>query len=186
MIERFYETFAPLPCRPSHLPLFERTPNVQEYIARADLLLVGGGNTRSMLAVWRGWNLPRLLAEAWLAGTVLAGWSAGALCWFEQGLTDSSAGSFEGLVGLGLLKGGCCPHYSDELGRKPAFFRLLAQGKIQRGLGIDAGAAVHFEGLQPARLLCPASAIGAYTVSAIAGEPPEAPLTIERHAVPGA
>ena len=180
MLSRFYESFAGLPCRPSHLPLFERTPNVQDYVKSVDVLLVGGGNTRSMLAVWRAWNLPRLLTDAWLSGTILIGWSAGAICWFEQGLTDSSAGTFEGLVGLGLLKGACSPHYSDEPGRKPAFARLLEQKKIGIGIGIDGGAALHFVGFRPTRLLCPDGSDGAYAVSPAA----ETPIVVERLPVP--
>jgi dipeptidase E len=88
-IVRFYTAFSGLPCRPSHLALFRRTPDLRSYLLAQDVIYVGGGNTKSMLAVWREWGLLELLREAWASGIVLAGISAGAICWFEQGVTDS-------------------------------------------------------------------------------------------------
>src|SRR5262245_48042145 len=82
-IVRFYTAFAGLACRPSHLALFRRTPDLRAYLLAQDVIYVGGGNTKSMLAVWRDWELPELLREAWASGIVLAGTSAGAICWFE-------------------------------------------------------------------------------------------------------
>jgi peptidase E len=84
-IVHFYTAFSQLPCRPSHLPLFRRTPDLRAYLLTQDVIYVGGGNTKSMLAVWRDWELPALLREAWASGIILAGISAGAICWFEQG-----------------------------------------------------------------------------------------------------
>ena len=145
-IARFYAAFTTLPCRPSHVPLFRRTTNLREHLLAQDVLYVGGGNTRSMLAVWREWSIPDLLREAWEAGTVLAGVSAGAICWFEQGVTDSLAERLTALDGLGLLSGSCCPHYDGEPERRPEYHRLLAAGSIAGGIAIDDGAAVHFRG----------------------------------------
>src|SRR5262245_52796864 len=81
-IVRFYAAFSQLGCRPSHLPFFRRTPVLLDYLLRQDVLYISGGNTRSMLAVWREWGMPELLREAWESGIVLAGVSAGAICWF--------------------------------------------------------------------------------------------------------
>ena len=106
------------------------------------------------------------------------------MCWFERGLTDSRAGGFDALPGLGLLKGACCPHYSDEPGRKPAFARLLEQNKTSQGLGIDGGAAVHFVGFQPTRLLSANDQAGAHAVSIVGGELREAALDISRLPLP--
>ena len=83
-VAKFYAAFAKLRCRPTHLPLFERTPKLEETILAQDVIYVGGGNTKSMLGVWREWQLPKLLRAAWNQGTVLAGISAGAICWFER------------------------------------------------------------------------------------------------------
>jgi peptidase E len=102
-IVRFYTAFSRLSCRPSHLALFRRTPDMRSYLLAQDVIYVGGGNTKSMLAVWREWGLPELLREAWASSIVLAGISAGAICWFEQGVTDSVAGQLRALDGLGSL-----------------------------------------------------------------------------------
>ncbi len=109
-LAKFYAAFSRYECRPCHLPLFRRTPDLSAYVRAQDVIFVGGGNTRSMLAVWREWGLPELLREAYETGTVLAGISAGTICWFEQGVTDSAASEFEALQCLGLISGSCCPH----------------------------------------------------------------------------
>src|ERR1700719_4353817 len=82
-VVRFYEAFSRLDCRPMHSAFFDRTPDLRERLLTQDVIYVGGGNTKSMLAVWREWNLPAILREAWEAGIVLTGSSAGAICWFE-------------------------------------------------------------------------------------------------------
>ena len=118
-----------------------RTPELRDFVLEQDVIYVGGGNTRSMLAVWREWGLPELLREAWQAGSVLAGISAGALCWFEQGVTDSGADALYAIDGLGFLPGSCCPHYDGEADRRPGYRALLESGKIAPGLAIDDEAA---------------------------------------------
>ena len=108
---RFYAGVSRFPCFPTHLPLFARTPrDLEAFVLEQDAVFVGGGNTRSMLAVWREWGLDAHLRAAWERGTVLGGWSAGSICWFEQGLTDSVAGPLTVLDGLGFLPGSNCPH----------------------------------------------------------------------------
>jgi peptidase E len=144
-IVRFYSAFAQLNCKPSHLSLFQPpTGNLESFILEKDVLYVGGENTRSMLAVWREWGLDAVLREAWDQGVVLAGLSAGAICWFEQGVTDSTPGRLETLSCLGYLTGSCCPHYDGEEERRPAYNRLLEADEIVSGFGVDDGAALHF------------------------------------------
>ncbi|HKI75501.1 MAG TPA: Type 1 glutamine amidotransferase-like domain-containing protein, partial [Pseudomonadales bacterium] len=108
---KFYSQFSRLDCHPSHLPLFARTPDIGDWLQRQDIVFVGGGNTKSMLAVWDAWNLPQLLKTALDAGKVLAGISAGAICWFDAGVTDSFEGRLQALDCLGFISGSCCPHY---------------------------------------------------------------------------
>ena len=142
---RFYEAFTALECRPSHLSLFSLpTADLRAFLLEKEIIYVGGGNTRSMLALWREWRLDEILREAWEAGVVLAGLSAGAICWFEQGVTDSVPGELGPLPCLGYLEGSCCPHYGSESGRRPAYHRLIAAGALQPGYGLDDGAALHF------------------------------------------
>ncbi|MEZ6050101.1 MAG: peptidase E [Planctomycetaceae bacterium] len=163
-VQRFDEIVAGLTCEPSHLPLFARTPDVSEWVKAQDVILVGGGNTKSMLAVWREWNLPALLRDAWDGGTVLCGWSAGAICWFEQGVTDSYAGRLESLKCLGFLPGSCCPHYNGEADRRPAYHRLLSEGRIPSGIAIDDCVGVHFVDQSPRHIFRLDESSGAYRV----------------------
>lgn len=140
---KFYRAFSDYDCRPSHLSFFERTPTLRDYLLRQDVIYVGGGNTKSMLAVWRDWALPEVLREAWQEGAVLAGVSAGAICWFQQGITDSYADKLCVLPCLGFVEGSCCPHYDGEAERRPAYHNFLSKGDIVPGVAIDEGVAVH-------------------------------------------
>ena len=142
---RFYAGFSRFQCRPTHLPLFARTPrNLESVVMSQDAIFVGGGNTRSMLAVWRDWGLDAHLRTAWESGIVLGGSSAGSICWFEHGLTDSIAGPLTSLDCLGLLAGSNCPHYDSEPLRRPTFRKLVAAGTMMDGVAADDGAALHY------------------------------------------
>jgi len=152
-IERFYDAFKAHRCRPTHAPLFRRTPDLKQLLLTQDVIYVGGGNTKSMLAVWRDWDIPRLLRRAWSTGTVLAGISAGAICWFKTGVTDSWGNGLAGLPCLGLLPGTCCPHFDGEPERRPALHRLVAAGSVPKALALDDGAAAHFVGRELCRIV---------------------------------
>ena len=142
---RFYAGFARFNCSPSHLPLFGRTPrDLEAFVLEHDAIFVGGGNTRSMLAVWRDWGLDVHLRSAWERGVVLGGASAGAICWFEQGVTDSIAGPLTPLDCLGFIAGSNCPHYDSEPERRPVFRKLVARGRIAEGTAADDGVALHY------------------------------------------
>jgi len=146
-IARFYEAFSKLPCRPSHLSLFRPPPDLAEFVAGCDIIYVGGGNTRNMLAIWREWGLDLLVRKAWESGTVLCGVSAGAICWFGRGLTDS-AGPLAPMKCLGFLPGSCTPHYDGEISRRPSCHAFLKQGALPAGYALDDGAALHFTGAE--------------------------------------
>jgi dipeptidase E len=178
-IVRFYTAYLGLPCRPSHLAFFRRTPDLRAYLLAQDVIYVGGGNTKSMLAVWREWGVPELLREAWESGIVLAGISAGAICWFEQGVTDSFADQLRVMECLGFLPGSCCPHYSGEPDRRPSFHRLLRHGEIAPGFAIDDGAAIHFTNNQVHRVVASRKGATAYHVHSTGGEVREEPMPVE-------
>jgi dipeptidase E len=178
-VVRFYAAYLGLPCRPSHLPLFRRTPELRSYLLAQDVIYVGGGNTKSMLAVWREWSLPEILREAWESGVVLAGISAGAICWFEQGVTDSWADQLWVLDCLGFLPGSCCPHYSGEAERRPAYHRLLRDGEISPGFAIDDGAALHFIDNEVYRVIASRKDALAYRVQRSDGAIREDPMPVE-------
>lgn len=179
-LRRMSDILGKLDCRPSDLSLFVRTPDLHEYIAAQDVVLVGGGNTKSMLAVWREWGLPEILRQAWHDGKVLAGWSAGAICWFEQGVTDSFADQLRPMDCLGFLPGSCCPHYTGETDRRPAYHELIREQRIKAGIALDDGGAIHFRGSKPWRVIAPTGGIGARTVRSEKGDVVEEPLPLDR------
>ena len=142
-IVNFYKAFSKLHCIPSHLEFFARTPDLRNLILDQDIVFVGGGNTKSMLAVWNEWGLPNLLKQAYINGAVLAGVSAGAICWFNRGVTDSWANSLKIMDCLGFVDGNCCPHYDEEEERRPAVHKFLKNGKLEQCYAIEGGCALH-------------------------------------------
>jgi dipeptidase E len=178
-VASFYSAFLCLGCRPSVLTFFKRTPELRSYLLNQDAIYVGGGNTKSMLAVWRDWGVPELLREAWASGVVLTGVSAGAICWFEQGLTDSFSNGLRPLPGLGFLPGSCCPHYDGEPQRRPTYHRLLASEEIAPGIAIEDWTAVHFLGVERARVVAARAGARAYSMRNAYGSIQEVPLPVE-------
>ena len=144
-IINFYSCFSKLECKPTHINFFERTPRLDSIVSQADIIYVGGGNTKSMLAVWRDWKFDRLLYKAYKRGKILCGVSAGAICWFKHGITDSWASNLNKLDCLGFVEEMACPHYQEERDRRPSVHKMLEDGKCLPGYAIDGGAAVHFK-----------------------------------------
>jgi dipeptidase E len=175
-VAKFYAAYAELDAKPVHLPLFQRTPDLRELLLAQDVIFVGGGNTRSMLAVWREWKLDEILREASNAGVLLAGVSAGAICWFDQGVTDSLADRLRPLTCLGWLPGSCCPHYDGEAGRRPAYHALLLEGHLGPGYAIEDGVAVHFKSGKVQRVVSKKAGSRAYYVSVADGTVSEEPF----------
>lgn len=144
-IQRFYNFFKNQNCRPSHLSLFRPpTRDLENFILEKNIIYVGGGNTKNLLALWKEWGLDSILRKAWDQGILLAGISAGSICWFEEGVTDSYGEGLEPLECLGFLKGSNCPHYDGEADRRPAFKSLIGAKKIQAGIAADDGVAIHY------------------------------------------
>ncbi|WP_119739841.1 peptidase E [Pseudomonas sp. Larv2_ips] len=144
---------------------FPSTDRVSSLIEQADIIYVAGGNTRAMLATWREFGVTGLLKAAWENGTVLCGVSAGAICWFDHGHSDSG-GAFALIDGLGLLPGALCPHFSSEAGRKASFVELVCLQGIQPAYAVDDGVALHFKNDQYHRLIPSEAQNCAYKVSA--------------------
>ncbi len=144
-IIKFYKCFTKMSCELNHVTFLQRTPRLDSIINKADVIYVGGGNTKSMLAVWQEWKLDKLLLKSYNNGKILCGVSAGAICWFEQGITDSWASNLNVMDCLGFLPEMACPHYQEEKDRKPDVHKMLKQGKCGPGWAIDGGAAIHFK-----------------------------------------
>lgn len=150
--------------------------NLRELALSHDAILVCGGNTANLLAVWRVHGFDRILREAWESGVVLFGWSAGMICWFEAGVTDSFGPQLAGMRdGLGFLPGSACPHYDGEERRRPVYTSLVADG-FPPGLGLDDAAAAHFDGTEFAEVVATRSGATGYRVSADGEQPHEARL----------
>ncbi|HEY8636905.1 MAG TPA: peptidase E [Candidatus Limnocylindrales bacterium] len=134
----------------SHLSLFVRTvDDIERHLLDQDVIYVGGGNTENMLAVWRVHGVDRALRAAWESGVVLTGLSAGSLCWFETGTTDSYGAGLAPLSsGLGFLPGSHAPHYDGESTRRPHYQKLIAEGVLPAGYAADDGVALVFRGTQ--------------------------------------
>ena len=142
-----YDRFAGHPAKVSHLALFPM-PNVTDpadLLLSQDVIFVGGGSVANMLAVWRVHGLDMILRKAWHAGIILTGSSAGGICWFEGGTTDSFGRKLRAFTdGLGLLSGSFCPHYNSEPGRRPLYHRLIEEGILSGGIACDDGVGAHF------------------------------------------
>ena len=145
--QKFYAILSQNGARVSHLQLFAM-PNVDDpegLLLSQDVIFVGGGSVANMIAVWRVHGVDDILRRAWESGVVLAGVSAGAICWFEGGTTDSfGPGLRPFTAGLALLSGSYCPHYDSEPSRRPTFQALVADGTLAAGIACDDGAAAHF------------------------------------------
>jgi peptidase E len=144
---RFYDRLADAPVEVRHLSLFPM-PNVsdpEDLLMSQDIIFVGGGSVANMLAVWRVHGIDEIMRKAWHAGIVLAGSSAGGICWFAGGTTDSFGPRLRPFTdGLGMLAGSFCPHYHSEAERRPLYHRLVAEGALPGGLACDDGVGAHF------------------------------------------
>jgi dipeptidase E len=154
----------------AHLDFFPWPPaELRDYVLGHDLVYVGGGNTANMLAIWREHGLDEVVREAWQEGVVLAGVSAGMICWFEAGVTDSYGPQLEAMECLGLIPGSACPHYDGEQLRRPRYHELL-RGGIPGGWAADDGVALHFEGWELREAVTAVPGGAAYRVELRDGE----------------
>ena len=179
---RFYDRLAETPAQVRHLALFPM-PNVadpEDFLMSQDVIFVGGGSVANMVAVWRVHRIDEILRKAWQAGIVLAGSSAGGLCWFEGGTTDSFGVRLRAFTdGLGMLAGSFCPHYNSEPERRPLYRRLVADGTLPGGVACDDGAAAHFVDETLAELVSDRPGAAAYRVEPDgAGGAAETPLPV--------
>jgi peptidase E len=163
-VTRFYERFGDWPCSPSIVSLFhlgrDRIDPVEHLLAQ-DVIYVGGGSMRNMLAIWREHGIEQAMRTAWARGIVLAGLSAGAMCWFQGGISKSG-GMPETVHGIGLLPGSLSVHMGGEPERMPAYRGAVAAGELPAGYAVDDGAAVVFKG--PRLAECVAARPGARVV----------------------
>jgi dipeptidase E len=165
LIADFERLFGPR-AEPRVLRLFARSDaDLREVILGQDAVYVTGGNTANLLALWRLHGLDIVLREAWNAGVVMAGMSAGAICWFEACTTDSFGPELRPLHdGLGILDGSLSPHYGGEAQRRPLFRRLIADSTVPPGYGVDDGAALVLHDRELTEVVASSRAAAAYRV----------------------
>ncbi|HEY8501201.1 MAG TPA: peptidase E [Solirubrobacterales bacterium] len=178
-IASFYSAFGERSCEPSDVSLFRlgrRPLELRDHILSQDLVYVGGGSMVNLLAVWEAHDIASILSLAWRQGIVLAGQSAGAMCWFEAGITKSS-GKPRAAAGLGLLPGSLCVHYNNEPERRAAFLDAVGDG-MPSGYGLDDYAGLLWEGDASPSALTARRGARAYRVSAQEGEVTESPLPV--------
>ncbi len=182
-IVKFYRAFSGRAV-PVDLTLFDstflprqpaETAELESFAADQDIFYVGGGNTANLLAMWRAHGLDRILHEAWVRGAVLCGVSAGMICWFRDGLTDSF-GTLAALGdGLCFIDASACPHYDGEKARRPAYRSAIENG-MAAGYAADDGAALHFRGTELVEVVSSREGRGAYRVELVGGKVEEVRL----------
>jgi len=176
-IASFYSAFGERPCEPSDVSLFRlgrRPLALRDHLLSQDLIYVGGGSMVNLLAVWEAHDVASILSLAWRQGVVLAGQSAGAMCWFEAGITKSSGCPLPA-AGLGLLGGSLCVHYNNEPERRAAYLDAVGDG-MPNGYGLDDYAGLLWEGEGAPSALTARRGARAYRVSGERGEVTESPL----------
>ncbi|MFD0797951.1 Type 1 glutamine amidotransferase-like domain-containing protein [Maribacter chungangensis] len=145
---RFYEVCKHLNAIPHVLEVWVNSYDHQEsftdQITRMDAIVVGGGNTLNMLAIWKAQGIDVALKNAYNNGTVMGGGSAGSLCWFNGGTTDSRPGNLSIVEGMAFIAKSHCPHYNSELTRRPLYHENILSGKLSDGYACDDRSAIHF------------------------------------------
>src|SRR5262249_1651172 len=152
---------------------------LRELTLGRDIVMVEGGNTANMLAIWRAHGFDAILREAYEAGILLSGSSAGMICWFEAGVTDSFGPQLEGVGdGLGFLTGSACPHYDDEELRRPIYRQLIDEEGFPPGIAADSGVALRYLDGELVEVVSPRVGATAYRVEPGRETPLEARLVV--------
>jgi len=180
----FYKACATLDVTPlvqaSFIASTEQRESWDEVLLSMDAIIASGGNTLNQQAIWRAQGIDAVLRQAWERGIVLGGSSAGSLCWFEEGTTDSRPKELSVVQCLGFLSGSHCPHYNSEPGRRPLYQSLIASGRLKPGYACDDDAGLYFENEGVARVICAREGAKVYHVTVVGGAVVERELSPER------
>ena len=173
-IINWYEACAKFKVQPFYQKMFissyDQQQTFEEVLLSMDGIIVGGGNTLNMMAIWNAQGVDVILKKAWDQGIVLAGGSAGSLCWFEEGTTDSRPKQLSKVNGLGFIKGSHCPHYDAEPGRRPLYHQYIKDGVLKPGYAVDNNASIYFEDNEVRKVIALDDNSNAYFVSLKNGE----------------
>lgn len=182
-IDRWYSYCEPLDVEPHYQAAFISSYSMdqswEEVFLSMDGIVVSGGNTLNQQAIWRAQGIDVVLREAWNRGIILGGASAGSLCWFEEGTTDSRPKELSKVEALSFLPGSHSPHYDGEVERRPAYHRLIASGELKPGWACDNDAGIYFEGTEATRFVSTRADARVYYVDLVDGEVVETPYDTE-------
>jgi dipeptidase E len=165
--------------QPSFISSYRQTQTWEEVLLSVDGIVASGGNTLNQQAIWKAHGIDAILRTAWDRGIVLGGASAGSLCWFEEGTTDSRPKELTIVKCLGFLKGSHSPHYDGEAQRRPTYHRVIASGEMKPGYACDNNAGIFFEDNEVKRVVATRAGAKCYYVSLVGGKVVERPLEPE-------
>jgi peptidase E len=173
-ILNWYKTCSTLEVTPmvqeSFIASTRQSQSWEEVFLSVDGIVCSGGNTLNQQAIWKAQGIDVILRKAWDQGIVLGGASAGSLCWFEEGTTDSRPKELSKVTCLGFLKGSHCPHYDAEPGRRPLYQKLIASGEMKPGYACDNNAGIYFEDNTVKRVVASKAGSKVYYVSMVDGK----------------
>lgn len=180
---RFYANCAQLNVVPfvqtSFISSYEQHQSFADVLLSMDAIVASGGNTLNQQVIWKAHGIDALLREAWNRGIVLGGASAGSLCWFEEGTTDSRPKELSIVQCLGLLKGSHCPHYDGEAQRRPLYMKLIGDGQMKAGYACYNNAGIYFEDNDVKRVIASHADAKVFYVSVVGGNVVEKELPVE-------
>ena len=180
----WFRSCAPLDVEPfvqeSFIASSRQTLSWEEVLLSMDGIVASGGNTLNQQAIWKAQGIDVTLKQAWDRGIVLGGASAGSLCWFEEGTTDSRPKALSTVQGLGFVKGSHSPHYDREADRRPLYHKLIASGEMKPGYACDNDAGIYFEDNTVKRVVSTRPEAKVYYVSLVAGAVVEKTFEPER------
>ncbi len=180
---RFFQNCAELNVVPyvqdSFIASYSTRRSWEDIFLSMDGIVVSGGNTLNQQAIWRAQGIDEVLRKAWDQGTVLGGASAGSLCWFEEGTTDSRPIELTKVECLGFLRGSHSPHYDAEEQRRPTYHRLISNGTLKAGYACDNDAGIYFQDNDVARVVKTREDANCYYVDLVGGEIVETVLEAE-------
>jgi len=178
--DAFARGFQTYDCRVSHFNLYlPQTMDFAGYLQSMDIVYVGGGSTKNLMALWREWKFDEALRVAWQSGVVMSGTSAGMICWFQSGLTDSFPPELNAVQCTGFLPGSANPHYNIRPDRKTRYHQLIADGSMHSpGLALDQDVGALYRGTELVEIVSSRKAAGAYRLTRTASGVQETPLSV--------
>lgn len=173
----FYREFGRHDCETAHLSLYSPPQkDIRSFILRNDIIYVGGGSTKNLMALWNEWGFAEIMREAWEAGIVLSGTSAGSICWFDDCITDSIPEGLTALKCTGLLRGSNSTHYGSHPDRPTTYRELIRTGEVSPGISTDDGCALHYIGEDLHEIVTQDPDARAYRVERVGDDYRESPL----------